>query len=391
MSNKIQLITYPPINIDNFPNIEIARFNGFYSLDSFDYNLIDLNISELLNYNFQNHTFTKEKDFQSLKINLDDSKDCKIILALPQNLYFTNKGEIKNNLNKVYAHISKFYTLSEFKLIFGKNNTKIGGNELNADFYLSDFSQDCELITKNDNGNVTSIQYEDIIYTTLKFENEYDIYSFIQFVEELNNEIEAPAWFSEVKMFDDEEHLQLIEENSNKINELQLEIDNALNKLDKNNEYKSILYKQSKPLEDSVRAILQELLSYDLSDFVDIGEEDFLIKFDNVTFIGEIKGVGKNITNNHLSKLDLHFTRRQDKVPNENLKPILIVNRFINRPPEDREPINHQQIEFAETKYKCLIIDSYELLKLFEKFKNHEITTEEIIQIFDEEIGLFEI
>ena len=190
-------------------------------------------------------------------------------------------------------------------------------------------------------------------------------------------------------MFDDLEQKQLIEENTNKINELKLKNENAQNKLDKNNEYKSILYKQSKPLEVSVREILQELLNYDLSDFEDIGHEDFLIEFDDVTFIGEIKGVKRNLTNNHLSELDVHFTRRQDEVEDENLQPILIANRFINRPPYERDPVNHKQIELAENKYKCLIVDSYDLLRLFEKFKKEEINAKEIKDIFNREVGLF--
>ena len=132
-------------------------------------------------------------------------------------------------------------------------------------------------------------------------------------------------------------------------------------------------------------------LLYDLSNFKDTGGEDFLIEFDDVTFIGEIKGVKKNITNEHLNKLDLHLTRRQKKVKDENLQPLFIANRFINRPPEKREPVNHDQIENATNKYKILIIDTYDLLKLFEKFKNGEMTSEKIKNKFNEEIGLFEL
>lgn len=53
--------------------------------------------------------------------------------------------------------------------------------------------------------------------------------------------------------------------------------------------------------------------------------------------------------------------------------------------------MNHEQIKCAETKYKYLIIDSLELLKLFEKFKKGEINTEEIKNRFNDEIGLFKL
>ncbi len=390
MTNKIQIITYPPIIVSNFSNLTVSRFNGFYALDSFDYNLIRLNSDKLLDYSSSNDRFNNENDFQSLKTNLNDSDDCMIIVALPQNLKNSYGRELKNSLNIIYTHIRKFYSLPDFQLIFGKNNTEIEDKNFSADFYLSEFSDDCEIITKNKNGNVTTIQHDNIVYKTLDFKNEDEINCFIKVIEEFNDDVEEPNWFKDVEMFDDVEKKQLIELNTNKINELKSKNEVAKNKLTENNKYKSILYKKSKPLEDGVRLILQDLLNYNLSDFEDIGEEDFLIEFDNVTFIGEIKGVKKNITNNHLSELDIHFTRRQDKIENENLQPILVANRFLERPPQEREPVNHKQIEWAKNKYKCLIIDSYELLKLYEKFKNGDIKTEEIIRRFDEEIGLFE-
>ena len=174
-----------------------------------------------------------------------------------------------------------------------------------------------------------------------------------------------------------------------KINELEIENKNAQNKLNENNEYKSILYKQTKPLEKIVKQIVGELLNCNLTDSKNIGHEDFLIKFDDVTFIGEIKGTKKNLINTHLSELDVHYSRRKDSITGENLKPILIINRFMHISPENRNSINNTQLELAENKYKCLIIDSYDLLKLFGKFKNNEISTDEIKNKFNAEIGLF--
>lgn len=387
MEEKIQLINYPPINLDNFKEITVSQFNNFHSLDSFNYNFISLNMYQIINPNR-----TIINDFQSLKTNLNDSANSKIIVIFPQNLKDPHFGDIKNNLNRFYEQICEFYPLKNLNLIFGKNITHLHGDEYTADFYFSNLSDDCAIITKNSNDNVTSIEHEDIIYTTLDFKKTEELLTFISFYEEfMGEDIEVPDWFEEINMFDDLEQKQLIEENTDKIQELETENKEAQEKLDKNNEYKSILYKQSKPLENAVKPIVGELLGYDLSDFEDIGHEDFLIEFDDVTFIGEIKGIKRNITNNHLSELDVHFTRRQDVVEDENLQPILIANRFISRPPEEREPVNHKQIELAENKYGCLIIDSLELLKLFEKFKNEDITTEEIKNRFNNETGLFKL
>ena len=47
--------------------------------------------------------------------------------------------------------------------------------------------------------------------------------------------------------------------------------------------------------------MLDELLDYDSSEFVDEGKEDFFIKKEDVTFIGEIKGVSSSIANKNVS------------------------------------------------------------------------------------------
>ena len=71
MSYKIQLITYPPITIENFAETTLSRFNDFYCLDSFDYNFIRLNINEIINYKTMN-----KNDFESLKTHLNDNIYC---------------------------------------------------------------------------------------------------------------------------------------------------------------------------------------------------------------------------------------------------------------------------------------------------------------------------
>lgn len=390
MTIQIQLIKYPPINRNQLEEITCSQFNNFHSLDSFDYNYINLNTKQILHYSTASNLFTKESDFKTLQTNLEDSYNCKNIIILPQNLNDSSYGEVKNKLNIIYTHIRRFYPLKQINLIFGKNKTTIKEKEFKADFYFNDLPNNCKVLTKNSNNKITSIEHENIIYTTLDFKSAEDFLTFIKFYKELHEGIEAPSWFNEVNMFDDFNQKQMIEKNIQKISELEKENKNAQEKLNENNEFKSILYKQSKPLEKIVKQMIEELLNCDLSEFEDVGHEDFLIKYDDVTFIGEIKGTKKNLINTHLSELDVHYSRRKDLIEGENLKPILIINRFMHIHPENRNPINHTQIKLAENKYKCLIIDSYDLLKLFEKFKNNEITTEEIKNKINERVGLFE-
>ena len=211
MTTKIQFIEYPPIMRDKFKEIKLSQFNNFHSLDSFDYNFISLNISEILKYTRSSQTFHYDKDFETLKINLEDSSQCKNIVILPQNLKVSNYGMVKNKLEIVYQYIRRFYPLKQLQLIFGKNTTMIKEKEFQADFYLSDLPSTCKILTKNSNNKITSIEYENIIYTTLDFKSTEDLLTFIKFYEELNDDIEAPSWFSEVDMFDDFKQKQLIE------------------------------------------------------------------------------------------------------------------------------------------------------------------------------------
>ena len=397
LTEKIQIIEYENTK-EKFEheNIIVTSFKNPISFDNFDINIINLSSEEIWvtrHVNFENTLHTA--DFKNIREMIFDSKTSKIILVFPQNIEFsitTDKikpRKLQYVSDKIHKNIEYIYPYIP-DVGYEKNFKKINGKRFSADFYLKMCGATLIFSDKSEKP-LAVIQNDRIISTTLKINNIDYLFDFLTEIGLINPKIKVPYWFNKINMFDDLNQKRLIEENTNKIHELETKNKEAQEKLDKNNEYKSILYKQSKPLENAVKSIIEELLDYDLSDFEDIGHEDFLIELDDVTFIGEIKGTKKNITNNHLSNLDVHFTRRQGKIKNENLQPILIANRFIERPIENREPVNHEQIKCAETKYKCLIIDSLELLKLFEKFKKGEIDTEEIKNRFNDEIGLFKL
>ena len=78
--------------------------------------------------------------------------------------------------------------------------------------------------------------------------------------------------------------------------------------------------------------MLEELFEYDLSVFIDEKHKDFLIKREDHTIIGEIKGINSNVKNENLSQLELHCQRccdeLQEEKRQENIKKILINNPF---------------------------------------------------------------
>ena len=159
-----------------------------------------------------------------------------------------------------------------------------------------------------------------MIFTTLQLTTQEKVITFIENTL-LEKKIKAPDWFEEIEMFDDEKQKKLISKNKSQINELNSKIDVANEKLRINNEYKSILYTNGKYLEKTVLKILGELLNEDLSKFIDEKREDFLIKYDNVTFVGEIKGVNSNLKNKHLAQLNINLEKRRDEVGEKILNP----------------------------------------------------------------------
>lgn len=395
-NNKIQLIKYPPLM--NFPDITVSNFEKFKSLDAFEYNLINLNNYSIFIFDYPygksfNGHFIREDDFNPLKEHIEITEKTNFIVSLPQNLE-SNKGVyIKNNISNVIKFI-KFYFNTEIPyLFFGETETEIGNKKFKSDFTFKNLSN-LDILTKDINDNPTTIKMNNLIFTTLKLENNDEILNFIDNIFSVDKNSDIPDWFYDEEWFDDKKQREIIINNNKKIEELSKEINSAENQLKTNDKYKSILYKNGKSLEKTVRFILQRLLDYDLSNFKDEKKEDFLIELENVTFIGEIKGVNSNLKSSHLSELDLHYTKRveytKDNSIEENLKPLIIVNRFRQYPPKERRKIEEEQINNAINKYEHILIITVEsLLHLFEKFNKKEIKSDEIIERFSNEYGLF--
>lgn len=395
MKNKIQLITYPQIDTSKFPNITISNFSNYKDLDSFEYTLINLNNYEIYEKNQDFSYFYYSDDFLPLKRSIGASNKTNIIILLPQNLK-NKKYPLKDKTHIISEFIDEFFSIYIPELIFGINDTEINGIKISSDFFIHFNNGVFKVITENISGNITTIEKENIIFTTLNLDNENKISNFIKTVFIEDEESNVPDWFYDEEWFTDKQQKEIIDTNNKKIDELTEEINSARTQLKINNNYKTILYENGKPLEKTVRTILQELLNFDLSNFKDEKKEDFLIELKDITFIGEIKGVNSNLKTSHLSELDMHYTKRieyaEENSIEENLKPLIIINRFREIPPKERIEIEKEQINTAINKYEHILIITVEsLLHLFEKFLNNEITSEKIIERFTNEDGLFKL
>ncbi len=397
----VQIISYRLL--DNFKaewlvNSEIANPS---SLDEFDVTIIDLTDEELWrNRSNGCQTVNSISDLRNLVMMIGNSKNTKIIFLLPNNITFKNSWVPSKSR---YVHTIYFKNiLRDFETYFLKNifkipiknivfeNTKtiINGVNYIANFF---FSQEDEILTASQGSSkATTVSIEEKILTFLNINNLEKLKSFLLQLNLIDNREAHPEWFSTIKMFDDVELNKKITTNEKIINNSKVEINNSKSGLEKNNRFKSVLYTNSDELVKVVFEILEEILVCDLSEFIDQKKEDFIIKKTKVTFLGEIKGVSSNVKSEHISQLDVHLQMYQDKLEEENLtekvKSLLIINHQRNKDLVSRSTIHNNQIRLAK-RNNSLIIETFVLLKFYEKFINGQVKSDFVIELFSKKCG----
>ena len=396
MGDNIQFIT------ENFKedshNIIVSTFNHHNAFNSFDFNVIDFNKKCLWDYDTVRNEYNADSFLNSLKDSVCEANDkTKFIFLIPQNLKIdvdiVNQDYLSNHRDLVENYFHQVSAIN-FSLILGSNITEIEDNGVSADFYFKK-SNFFEIIKTNSNGDATIIQKDNFILTTLHIIDLSSLNFLINEINTFNKKIEAPVWLDDFKFFRDRDQLNLIEIYENQIKNIDEKISVAKAILNENNKFKSVLYTNEDALVDVVFEILEELLDCDLSGFVDVYDEDFFIEKGDISFIGEIKGVGSNAKNQHLSQLNDHSEKKGDMLKKEgivpNLKQILIINTFRNMPMDERPEIEEETINKAKNMYGSLIIKTVDLLNLFEMFKKGFITSDEITERFKNDVGLFKL
>lgn len=389
-------------------NIIVSKFNAPRSLDEFDLNIIDLSEPQLWKYQGKNFdTIDETKNLNSISVMIKKCKKTNILIIAPQNISvewfnnvirYINAGMLKDfltTLNSIILNIlpDKF---APFQLYFENTRTTIKGRIYQADFCFEVY-RNTESITLSDKSEkITTVKCgERIFATSLDVTSDLKkLHPFLDFLFIKDGLEEIPDWVRQMDFFDDCEQKGLVEKERNEIEKAQKQIERAEMKLKENLRYKSILYSNGDDLVRVVFEILENILDCDLSKFEDIKKEDFLIKKDNYTFIGEIKGVTSNVKNEHISQVDVHYQKYMDKLNEEKIqervKEILIISAFRNKNLNERESINAQQIQLAK-RNGCLIIETITLLKLFECFKQGKCTSEKCEDVFFKNEGLLKI
>lgn len=407
----IQYITYSTRNEKiNGKDLTVNALSQPQSLDEFDIDIIDLSNAEIWRSDNDNiGTINCINDFRNLKTMIYNRKKAEIVLVFPQDyIYgygkvfdgrqgykFSKSANLKNILKNLETIISEIAVIPINSLTYENTRTLIGDFELTASFHFKLLDLGIKTLTNSvDSKKQTTILYKNIYMTTLKIETNNQLIAFLRNNKLIKDREEVPTWLQSFYMFDDEQQKKSISENENIIHLANVEISEAKNIIDKNNEYKSILYTNGDQLVHTVFDIMQQLLNYNLAGFVDEKKEDFDIKLNDVTFVGEIKGVTSNIKSEHVSQLDVHLNGYFDKLresgTTENVKSLLIIDHQRNKELSKREPVHEIQIDLAK-RNGSLIIETITLLKLFEKFKIGDLTTEGIKNMFINNVGLLEL
>ena len=405
---KIQVIGH---NITQKLNTEFevdyTTLNKPNSLDEYDINIINLQNENIWRNNERtNSSINCLSDFKSLSTMLSNSTMAKNIIAFPQNYKLEyNYGPTGHGNNDYYDEIQlkdMLYALTDKilnvltnvnfvnHLLYENTHTTCDGDVFSAAFYF-DYPRDV-LSVSNKSEKSTTIVVNDVVYTTLDICNSHTkLESFLSATKIITTRESFPEWLYEVTFNDDAKQKNIIESNNKRIQVLEKEIETATQCVENNMHYKSVLFTNGDELVKVVFEILESILTCDLSDFKDELKEDFLIKKEDITFIGEIKGVTSNVKNEHVSQVDVHYHSYIDKLQEEgiteNVKQILIINPFRTKEPSEREEVHVNQINLAK-RNGCLIMTTETLLFTFEKFLKDEIGAEDIINTFTNHVGI---
>jgi len=389
----------------NGNNIKCSPISNPQALDEFEVNVIDLNDEDIWrNSELNTQKVNMISDFRNLNKMIENSNKNKILIIYPQNLIFKYdfdryqyEVEIKNCLSDISTIISSL-TGVYFSLLFETTKTEIGNFVIDASFHFQVNKPNLEPneigILSKKSEKLTVIENEPMSFTTLNIENYDQLMSLLRRIGFLIDKTPVPDWLEGLERFNDKELKLEIENYNAEIINLKNKRKNAESDIDKNNEFKSILYTNGEELVDVIFKILGEILGFQSSQFEDLKKEDFLIRLEDVTFIGEIKGIGANVKSANVSQIDNHYQDYLEKLSEkgvvENVKSLLIINHQRNKPLEQREEVHQTQIDLA-IRNKSLIIETNTLLLIFEKFLLNELTQTEIIKMFSEETGLLKL
>lgn len=407
---RIQVLTFKNRFKDyenKYFSVVNSTFDRPQSFDSFDLNLISLTDESMWRANSRDYThLNNQNDLISLQTQINLKDTSVVIIQFPTNksiLYdyehyncrFNRSILIKDALvrnNSIFSGLIPESILAAFHLTYGLDKTKCNNSVLDSEFTFCNHGANALSKTQFSNKDTTILLFSSLILTTLQFSfTNNELIDFLSEIGMLKTKEDYPEWLVTLESFDDKDIKDEILKNEMIIEKSQETIEKCNVKFEINMRYKSILIETGQNLVDIVFEMLEEMLEVDLSKFVDTKKEDFRFTANNITFLGEIKGINSNVKSTYVSQTNNHYFNyiESNDFKGEEVKRLLIINPLRDKPINEREPINEEQISLAYS-YDCLIITTERLLKLYEKYKEGTISSSQIFDSIIKSKGLFD-
>lgn len=405
---KIQVISYDKkIKYGTEHEYTYSSLNEPQSLDAFDLNIVSLQSEDLwTNEETDTRSIDSIDDFKSIKELIGSVKKSKVIICFPKNYvykcaYYSNRYNHTCQLKDMIPRLSEFLKQlipsgHPYEIVYENSETICEDTKYSSAFYFNNVLEGSRVLSKCIGGDhcTTYRANSKMIFTTLDLsKQDVNINDFLKGIGIIEKKSNIPQWINEFKFLDDECQEAIVTDANKEIENQKLKIQTAQEKLAKNLRYKSVLFETGEALVIVVFEILEKMLKYDLSSFVDEKDEDFRIIFNDVTFIGEIKGITSNVKSENVSQLDVHCQTYIDSLDeegkSENIKGILIINPLRNKPLNQRDNVHEKQIQLAK-RNGSLIITTEILLDLFVAYLENHISTEKIIELLKNKTGLLQ-
>lgn len=401
---RIQYISFSKKEFDDFV---CSTFLDYQTIDSFDANIIDLSDGNI----WKTKVYTQETidcivTLTQLGTVVNNSKKNNIVILLPKDIcfvygpdysYSTNLSKMIFSFKKILVNCGLFN--NDILIEYEKNETLLSdGSRIKSDFYFKCFVRYVSPLTVAEYSEKATTIFDShnrIIYSFLELTTTDLLLQLLTTLGIKDTSNNIPKWLCDMNILNDE----IVKK---EINDCEEQIEDASNKikqnklvLQDNNYYKEMLTQSGDELVERVYKTLEEILSVDLSSFVDVKEADFIFEKNNVTFIGEIKGINTNVKNENISQVEVHESIYLDHLEEQQLdvptiKKILVVNHQRAKQLCDREPVNERQIKLAVQK-EVLIVETKTLIKLLEKHRLGELDDTSIANLLIKSTGLLSI
>ena len=391
----------------DYSNFVCSTFDDFELIDKFDYTIIDFSENEIWESDIVDDTkLGIEKNLEKLNETISNSSSKKVIFLFPQDISWSR-------INRYGASINISKRRTQFRNILIRrcflhntvgigavtNETSLNNITTKSDFFFQDIIHYYEPLTVSKYSNhPTTIRsfFCGIIFTFLSLATETNLIDFLETIGIAVPHSNMPKWLEDYHWYNDDNLYNTIQKNKIEIEALNKENKECSEKIKNNEFYKTILISQGDELVNTILKIFEEIFEIDASTFVDKKIQDFDMTISDVTILFEIKGISTNVKNQNITQLDLHESRFIDELNDKkcpipaNIRKVLIINHQRDKKISERESINDQQIRLAEKK-GVLIIETFTLLTLLERFRKNEITKDIISNYFINSIGLLKV